>query len=274
MEFYLPKTIVIFCRHIDKDKQPFNSSYYWHAYTDLLLALKTLGANAYFATSSTSYRGKGLFSLAYTCDRKVPVQQFQTVHNVAADIVYDKGGFKRVEDTNVLNPQFVHSITADKAQTYEHFREYQPASIKCTNESQLSAAVQSLKGDLVVVKTPVGNGGHGVYIGTKNTILHRIPSAFPLLVQEFLDTSVGIDGFVNGIHDLRVKIGGGEIFGGTLRTPAPGEYRANVAQGGTEKHLLPSEIPQEAIRIARKIDRYFAGYPRYYAIDLAHTTQG
>jgi glutathione synthase/RimK-type ligase-like ATP-grasp enzyme len=268
------KTIVIFCRNFHEDEPPFTSAYYWHAYVDLLLALKERGANAYFAAGNETYMGNGLFTQAYTSAQKVPIRAFRTVANITADFVYDKGGFVRAEDVAVLNPTFVHTITANKAETLKHFAQYQPTSTLCTDLDQLTQAVKALPGTMAVIKRPTGSGGNGVYIGTKEALLSNMPSGYPLLAQEFMDTTIGIGNFVQGIHDLRIKIGGGEIWGGTLRVPAPGEYRANVAQGGKERHLFPDEIPSEARSIALEIDRFFAPHPRYYAIDLANTTQG
>jgi glutathione synthase/RimK-type ligase-like ATP-grasp enzyme len=270
----MSKTIVIFCRNFQEGKQPFNSDYYWHAYLDLFFALQKRGCNVYFATGNNTYKGNGLFATAYTADQKIPISSFKTVTNIVADIVYDKGGFERSDDIPVLNPTFVHTITFSKAETYAHFKHYQPVSTVCTNATQFTEAVKHLPGTLAVAKTPTGSGGHGVHIGAKEDVLGKIPATYPVLVQEFIDTSVGIENFVQGMHDLRLKIGGGEVWGGTLRTPAPGEYRANVAQGGTERHLFPSEIPKEAAQVALEIDQYFAKYPRYYAVDLANTAQG
>lgn len=270
----MSKTIVIFCRYFQDDKIPFNSDYYWHAYIDLFLSLKSYGANVYFATDNTTYKGNGRFSVAYTADTKIPVSQFKRVENIVADIVYDKGSFIRSDDIPVLNPNFVHTIAANKFETYKHFPQYQPVSILCTTNEQVTTAITSLPGTMAVIKTLTGSGGHGVRIETKDEALQTTPTAYPVLVQEFIDTSIGIDNFVEGYHDLRLKIGGGEIWGGTLRTPKDGDYRANVAQGGTERHLFPEEIPEEARQIALEIDEYFKDYPRYYAIDLANTTRG
>lgn len=266
------KTIVILCRNFDPHKKPFNSEYYWHAYQDLLLALKSCGVNAYFATAK-AYRGKGLFSVAYTTDHKTTLDQYQAVPNVIADLVYDKGGFAAT-DVKRMNPAYVHGITSNKAETYKHFSHYQPLSIHCSTQAQFIEAIHAVPGQLAVVKELTGNGGHGIRIAPKEEILAYPASTYPVLVQEFIDTSVGIDHFVDGLHDLRIKIGGGKVWGGTLRQPAQGEFRANVAQGGTERHLFPDEIPADAVAIAMEIDAFFADYPRYYAVDLAHTANG
>jgi glutathione synthase/RimK-type ligase-like ATP-grasp enzyme len=118
------------------------------------------------------------------------------------------------------------------------------------------------------------NGGQFVYIGLREKVLAELPERYPLMVQEFVDTSVGIENLADGVHDVRVEIGGGEIWGGTLRMPAPGELKANVAQGGTRRRLFPDEIPERAREIALEIDTYFAHYPRHYSIDFANTASG
>lgn len=267
------KTIVLFCRHFDVRKNPFKHPYYWNAYVDLLLTLRKLGADAYFATGNNTYAGNGVFTTAYTSDRKVPIKQFQSFSNIKANLVYDKGGFKG-EDVLVLNNPFVHAIASDKIETYKHFSEYQAVSFACYSHEELTHALEKVKSERVVIKAPVSNGGNKVFIGKKTELLSKNLPHYPLLVQEFIDTSIGIKGLVDGVHDIRVKLGGGNIWGGTLRQPAKGELRANVAQGGTERHLWPEEIPADVKHLAIRIDGYFKDYPRYIAADFANTPEG
>ena len=267
------KTIVIFTRTIDSFGYPFNDDYHYNAYFDLLLALKARGASAYFASDNATYRGAGVFSSAYTASEKVAVNNLNKVANLKAGLVFEKGGFTG-EGVMVLNPEFVHAVSSDKSQTYRYFAKYQPLSIVAHNLNQLMQAFVTIPGDLIVVKEPVSNGGKAVQIGTRKDVLEAIPSSYPLIIQEFIDTSVGVPGLVDGIHDVRVKIGGGKIFGGMLRQPAPGEYRANLAQGGIAKHLSPAELPVAISDLALEIDCFFAKYNRYYAIDFANTPGG
>lgn len=265
-------TVVILCRQISAVNPPLNSDYYLSAYSDLLIAIKSYGAQAYFATQDT-YLGNGTFSLGYTLDARVPVSDFQPVDNIHADIVYNKGDFSNVTDVPILNPRFVHDIASNKSETYRHFAPYQPASFLCNNPTETTEALVKLSDDTIVIKQLTGNGGYGVAI-----VSHREFNAdtqhYPLILQEFLTTDIGIPGMATGVHDLRIKMGDGEVWAGTLRIPAEGELRANVAQGGSERHLFAEEIPADAIAIAREIDVYFSDHPRYYSIDLANTPQG
>lgn len=265
-------TIVILCRAVSPDKSPLNSDYYLSAYSDLLLAIRSHGADAYFSTADY-YTGDGKFSQGYTFDSPVPVKDFTVVKDIQADIVYNKGGFSNVTDVPVLNPRFIHDITSNKHETYLHFASYQPVSLVCSTPSEANDTLLEIPGEMIVTKQPTGNGGHGVAIMHRSEFIAE-HQHYPLILQEFLTTDIGIPGLVKGVHDLRIKMGDGEVWAGTLRTPAEGELRANVAQGGTERHLFPEEIPTDAIAIARQIDSYFQDYPRYYSIDMANTPNG
>ncbi|HVQ44831.1 MAG TPA: hypothetical protein VMT30_07795 [Candidatus Saccharimonadia bacterium] len=267
------KTVVIFCRTVDPHGYPFNEPYYWESYLDLMFAIRKRGAQAYFATDNATYLGDGLFSTAYTTDTKRPADEFEVVHNVKADVVYEKGGFTG-KDVLVINPAFVHDITSSKTETYKYFGKYQPKTVIAHDRSELERAAEELAGDMIVVKEPEGNGGKAVFIGPRAEVLAKMPATYPLIVQEFVDTSVGIEGLVEGMHDLRIKIGGGKIWGAKIRMPAPGEYRANVSQGGSERYLYTEQIPADVAALALEIDQFFADYPRYYALDFANTPQG
>jgi glutathione synthase/RimK-type ligase-like ATP-grasp enzyme len=267
------KTVVIFTRNFASDAYPFNEPYYAESYQDLLFALKAAGVQAYFASGLHTYAGAGRFTTAYTADFKRPVEQYDVAHDITADLVFEKGGFT-AEDVMVINPPFVHAITSSKVETYKRFGKYQPLSVICENAEEARAAIASLPSELAVVKQPEGNKGAFVQIGSKAELAEQLPSTFPVIVQEFVDMSPGIAGLASGPHDLRVKILGGRVCGGQLRIPAPGQLRANLAQGGTSRILAVDELPPEVVRLALEIDEAFTDYPRYYALDFAHTTDG
>lgn len=273
------KRVVIFCPAVAADKYPFSVPYRKESYQDLLLAIRGLGAEAYFAADNANYRGNGVFGMAYTTSRQAGVADFEVAHDVKAGVVFDKGashghgGFV-AQDVLVINPPEVKRVAADKAEMYRLFKKLQPRSVICDTRAELEAAVAGLPGDTVVVKAPRGNAGKLVFIGLRDKVMHEIPDQYPLIAQEFVDTSVGIEGLVEGIHDFRVRIAGGTIVGGQIRQPAPGELRANLAQGGSTILVPAEQIPAAALELVRTIDSNFKDFPRYYSIDLAHTTQG
>ena len=267
------KTIAIYTRTIDKKGYPFNEEYYVEAYTDLLLAIKNEGANAYFVSGMDTYLGNGNFSEAFTVDAKVAFEQFTKTGPIHADVVFEKGDFNAT-DTCVLNPIKVARITENKAETTKLFGKFQVPTIVCENEQKLDNAFASIVGDKIVVKKPVSHSGTDVTIGLKSEVRALVGSDYPYIVQEFMDTSAGIPGIAKGMHDFRIYMLGGTPIACSVREPKAGEYRANTGQGGTETHFEATRIPDELLAMMREIDRQFARYNRYYSIDFARTQQG
>lgn len=272
------KTIAFFVRTISSEDYPFSSrDLYYHSYQENLLAMKRAGAEVYFVTDNESYQGAGKFSNAWTIDSVSEVADFTEVGAITADLVFDKGGFEG-DDVKVVTDHRLLPVIDDKAETYRVFSEYQPASIICANNEEVQAAIVSVEGEMVVVKSLVGSGGKQVYIGTKESIMVPETEVYPLIVQEFIDMSGGIPGLAEGVHDVRVLIAGGSIIGATLRQPSAGSLYANVSKGGIEQLLSIEQIPAELIPITNDIDQKLCSrlgvFPRYYAADFALGKKG
>jgi glutathione synthase/RimK-type ligase-like ATP-grasp enzyme len=268
------KTIVVYCKSLELGADPFENGFYWEAYQDLLLALLARGVDAYFAAEG-SYQGAGVFSEAYTLDEKSETTDNLVKHeNIKADLVFDRGYFPG-RDVPMVNPLSMHTVGDSKIEIFKHFAKFQPFSVICNNRQELQAAFEQIKGAKVVVKEPQGYGGSKVYIGSREEVNQRMQEGdFPVLAQAFMDTSVGVPGLVEGMHDFRMVVCGGELIGCYLRTPKQGEYRANISKGGTIRYLSVDDIPPEAAAIAHEIDEQFKDGPRFYSVDLAHTTEG
>jgi len=268
-----PVAIAIFCRELKAGGDPFSSDYYWQAYQDLLLALKKHGAAAYLTTDNNSYRGFGRFQAAYTIDAKTTLDNLTKVEDVQVDVVFDRGGFIG-RDVLTINPPIITKIASSKIEMYKHFKEHQPNSYIGHNKKQVAKAADKLPSEKVVVKEPEGSGGNEVYIGEKEDVLAELPNKFPVLVQEFMDTSTGVPGKVEGVHDVRLAICGGEIINYNIRSAQEGKLLANIAQGGEIMYYDVSEAPAELIALAKKIDAHFKDLPRYYSIDFMNTPDG
>ena len=267
-----PLAVAIYC-HAFENNDPFSEDYYWQAYQELVLAIKSRGAEAYLVLDETSYLGHGRFATAYTLTEKTTLDKLTKVHNVTVDTVFNRTDFHG-QDVVTINDPFVHHVGTDKIATYEYFGEFQPYSIACASRQEVDAAFERIAGDNIVVKKPVSHGGYDVLIGRKTDILRQLPAEYPLLVQEFLDTSEGIDGHVEGVHDLRLAVCGGEIISCFIRKAKAGTFHSNVAQGGELSYVKMADVPEEPVAMARSIDQVFAAYPRYYSVDCVKTRQG
>ncbi len=265
--------VAIYCPSMQLGVEPFSSDYYWQAYQDLLLALKSHGVDAYFVSDNNSYRGYGLFETAYTIEHKTALEQLSAVHNVQVDLVFDRGGFVG-RDVVTINPARLLKTGNNKIEMYRHFGALQPQSAVCATQNEVLRAFERIKGEKIVVKEPEGQGGKEVYIGDKQEVLRQLPDAMPVLVQEFMDTSAGIPGFVDGVHDVRLSVCGGKIVGYYVRSAKVGSYHSNVSRGGKMVFYEPSHVPRKLRRMVRKVDAHFRGMPRYYAIDFMNTPKG
>jgi glutathione synthase/RimK-type ligase-like ATP-grasp enzyme len=68
---------------------------------------------------------------------------------------------------------------------------------------------------------------------------------------------------------------GGTIAACYVRTPPPGQYMANVAQGGQEITVPIENIPSEAKAIFIDVDARLGNFPkRAYSIDLGYGRDG
>jgi glutathione synthase/RimK-type ligase-like ATP-grasp enzyme len=271
------KTIAIFCESLAFDGATFEGTdKYWTSYSELLLLLKARGVRAYFVTNNATYCGNGVFTMGYTLTKLGRPEDLIPVPDIKVDMVYDRGGFTG-EDILTINPAEVLRLASDKSAMYEEFGELQPFSMTCESPQELEHAFKQITTGKVVVKDPTGYGGSGVYIGSRAEVRHKLAkdnASYPLLAQEMMDTSVGIPGITTGMHDMRITIGGGRIWSSFFRTPKQGEYRANVALGGSFQYIPHNRIPAAAIRMAKRIDEHFGSQPRHYAVDVAHTDKG
>jgi glutathione synthase/RimK-type ligase-like ATP-grasp enzyme len=271
-------SIVIFCTSLKLGGEPISSNYYWEAYLDLLLALKDRGVEAYFATDNNTYLGGGLFSVAYTADTKIKDPKYlRAVKGVKANVVFERAESDPFQgkDVAVINPEAIRRIANNKIAIYQQFPALQPASVVVNDHNALIAAIDVVAAEKVVVKEPDGYGGEAVYIGTKTEVLERIPTTkYPLLVQEFVDTSGGVPGYGPGVHDVRLEICGGQITCFYIRQAQAGQLHSNVHLGGTMTFLPTEDVPTELVKLVAEIDQVFAPSPRFYAADFAHSRQG
>lgn len=266
-------TIAIFCKELKKGGDPFSDDFYWRAYQDLLFALKDRGINAYLASDNNLYRGFGIFDSVYRLDKKGDIEDLVPVENVHVDLVFDRGRFIG-RDVLMVNPPILTKIAMSKIEMYEYFSDLQPYSIIGTTKKQTIKAANEIPGDKVVVKEPEGSGGKEVYIGEKDKVLAELPEQYPVLIQEFLDTSSGVPGQVEGVHDVRLGLCGSEIISYYVRSVEEGKLHANVAQGGKAVYFDIKEVPAELVDIAMLIDSLFADQPRYYSLDFMNTPKG
>lgn len=265
------KKIAVFFTLEAFDAYPLDKDLYRRAYKDLGELIEQRGGALFIVRGQKTYKDNNVFTHGweYIDGTFQPHEKELTV-----DLIYDKGMFLADEDAVLVNDMQLDTICTDKSVTYEWFPELCPKTILVRNESELSHALRSMNTEMLVAKPLDGECGAGVYIAHTENLAKDI-TEYPYLIQEFIDSSGGIPGIVEGAHDLRIQSINGEVLLCSIRTPKPGTLIANTTQGGAKFELDITKIPQEALDMFHSIDEKLKQFGRrIYAIDLARDNDG
>jgi ribosomal protein S6--L-glutamate ligase len=141
-----------------------------------------------------------------------------------------------------------------------------PHTLFARRASDLDDMLERLGGPPVVIKLLEGTQGVGVVLAETKKAAKSVLQAFEglkadVIVQEFIKEAKGAD--------LRVVVVGGRVVAAMRRVGAPGEFRANVHQGGsTEKVKLTQRERRLAVKAAKSMGLPVAG------VDLLRSERG
>jgi RimK family alpha-L-glutamate ligase len=133
-----------------------------------------------------------------------------------------------------------------------------PETIACESIDEAMAAIRSILtgGSDVIVKPIFGSMGHGLVRLSDPDVAFRVLRSLEqtrpvYYVQRAID---------HGGCDIRVFIVGGRVIGAIERWAADGDWRTNVARGGTARPLtLPAEWESFAVAAAGAVGADYAG---------------
>jgi len=233
-----------------------------------------------FVLTRKTYEGGGIFNGAWQFDR----HKFSRVKEpVKIDLVYDRTGgvkFPPEEPSGpiVVNRRDFKLLCWDKWLAYRKTSRFMPKTIWVGERQNLASVLPKIKTNWVVLKPYNGLKGIGIFIGPKEKALSfEFPEKHPrYIAQEFIDTSGGIPGIVEGLHDLRVAVTNGEAVWSHVRTPPSGSFQANVAQGGKIKEIACTKLPAVVKQITDQIaSRFYKAYDNpSYTLDFGMTKEG
>ena len=191
---------------------------------------------------------------------------------IAVDVIYLKpvGQTPKFDQEDlVINNLAFDEFCGDKWRTFQLLGQYM-ANTYQINIENWKEIIEKIKTKKVVLKPVTGYGGGGIVICDKNECdFPAYNFTEPYLAQDFIDTSRGISGLTDRVHDLRVVIFNGEPKCAFLRMAQPGKLLSNIAQGASAKEVLLEEIPPKVLEIVKEADKNFTHYsPRVYTIDF------
>lgn len=260
----------------DTEEFKFKAPFYQQAYHELLEMLEQRGVYVAILMGQSSYLGQGRFAKHWAQVKLDGQWVFEKRGPITPDIVWVKDQFVADDALQINSAQF-RQVCSDKNLSYDLLQQFQPRSLVVNNQAELERAVADLPGEMAVVKTPTGNSGLGVFVGLKQDFNYtEFNKPFPLQVQEFIETSGGIPGIVEGRHDFRVVTMNGEAIVATLRTPPQDGFKSNIGYGGFTRLVDVSEIPADLKELVAQIDAKLAtiSAERFYSADFGLTSQG
>ncbi len=149
-----------------------------------------------------------------------------------------------------VNPLPFVLLARDKYAVARELPEYCPRTVSLREAAQNPSAMAGILGERVILKPRCEFGGKGVEAVARSGVEAAAKSlgtaARDWVVQEMVDCSRGIPGIAEGRHDLRAFFVGRELSHWCVRTAPSGDFRANVAAGGSTYDFLPGERPVPA----------------------------
>jgi glutathione synthase/RimK-type ligase-like ATP-grasp enzyme len=265
-------SIGVFFNEAGFNEYPFNDPDYREAYADLGEVLHRKGVSYYLFRSPATYLGANQFSRGWLYGNG----RFEEVEGpIEVDLIYRKGSkLVPTDDANVLNKRAIEQLCSDKMRICELFPELFPRTLRTDDEAQARSALEKVGTDWVVLKPVDGWGGSKIWIGPKSEAMEHI-EPYPVLIQEYIDTSGGIPGFPGLKHDFRTIIMNGKVLTTFLRIPKEGSFISNVGKGGHVIVVPPEKCPAEPLEFARIVDKEFQKYGnRMYSVDCAMDRSG
>ncbi len=265
------RKIAIYFTEPGFDAYPFDQDEYRKAYEKIGQMIQERGGQCFLVRGEDTYKGGTSFQGGWMFSDGAFER---TEELIEADVIFNKGRFIPEKGVHVINDPELDELCTDKWKTYEMFQEFCPVTTIVHSKEELKSALDAMPSELTVAKPLDSQGGNGVIIADKKKIEESVTS-FPYLLQEFIDTSNGIPGIVDDLHDFRIITVNGKTISAFVRSPKDGHFIANVSQGGEIFGVHPEDIPDSAMDIFRKIDAKMAKYKkRIYSLDLGHTKDG
>ncbi|HRH23799.1 MAG TPA: hypothetical protein PK295_04180 [Candidatus Magasanikbacteria bacterium] len=257
---------------LSKEGRPAFKPTYWTSYSELSQAVSAYGGQLYITHGQQTYIGNGSFSRSWIIADNI----LQDTGPIVAEVIFDKGKFKSDETVPVFNHPELSNICNDKWLMYQMFPEYCPTTFFAKSKEELHSTLPHISTQKIVFKPFLGAEGRGIKIEDKQYFLHHSEALiYPGVVSDFLDTSNGIPGIVEGTHDLRLTIFDGEILYSYFRTPPVGSLLANVSKGGRFEMVDIQKLPSDIVTIAKQVDSRFMNLThRFYCIDFGYTPKG
>ncbi|MFW5703855.1 MAG: ATP-grasp domain-containing protein [Patescibacteria group bacterium] len=261
------RPIVIFFQSSSPESYPFTVERYRSSYFLLAQLAQFKDVDLRFVFGLQNYSGNMIFRKYWKIiDNNFMVKE----RSFRARLIYNKSSHLFRNGERVMHPPFLEELCRNKLVTHHYFHQLMKPCYPL-HESNQALLAEMLQTKLVVLKPVSGASGEGIRFVNREELASFNVSQLsePYLVQEFIDSSNGIQGLTDGAHDLRLFVFNGTVKLSYIRKPKQGSYLANIAQGGSVEVVPVEKLPLATKRIVRSIDASFKHIrPRLYTIDI------
>ena len=265
------ETVAVFFSDPGFYDNPFDEEEYQIAYRQIAECIRDRGGRFAIVRGQETYRGGNTFEGGWIFEDGAFKRTEGLVHPA---VIFNRGSFRGDAQAMTVNEPVFDDLCTDKWKSYEEFPQLFPATAVVHTPAEAAAFLQSIPTAMAVAKPIDEEEGRGVFILPKKDILAKIPT-YPYLLQEFIDTSKGIPGITDTVHDFRIISIRGEFIVAYVRTAQPGSLLANVALGANIQEVPREQVPKEAWGIFQTVDHAFKRFPdRLYSVDTGRDASG
>lgn len=269
------KVMILFGKSDWRSSKPFSNKDYQYSYEYFYSLCKKNGIRMYRASYEWYDYKKHIFKYAWIFEGKGA--KWKKVENIKPDLIYDKTKarmevyYKKellAEHYSFINDLNFTKIIDDKLTTSLIFERWSKKSWIVRNTNELKKILPRLNSLKVVIKPISESGGKNVQIINKKDV-GKIKIEKENIVQEFIDSSLGVPGVSKKMHDLRLVFVNDKLIYSYTREPKKGSFLANLAQGGSLTIVPNEKLPKSLIPIVSCANKIFATFnPRVYSIDF------
>lgn len=271
----MKKVLILFGKSSWENTPAFSNKKSQMSYEHLYSLAKQNSIQMYRASYQWYDYDKHIFKYAWTYEAK---RGWVKAHNIKPDLIYDKtkAGMEAYFKKELIakHYRFVNSlrfthILDDKLTTSMIFHKWSKKSWIVNNPEKLRSILPKIKSRKFVIKPVSESGGKDVQILRRKEALEKIAFSNDYIIQEFIDSSSGVPGVSESMHDLRLVFVNDKICYAYIREPKEGNYLANLSQGGTLSIVPVCDIPKSLRPIIRCINSVFETFkPRIYSVDF------
>lgn len=272
----MKKVLILFGKSDWNTSRPFTDKTYQYSYEYFYTLCQQNGIQMYRASYEWYDYEKHIFKHAWSYDRAG--SDWIRVENIQPDLIFDKTKarmetyFKKeliAKHYRFINNLQFTRIMNDKIITSLIFHKWSKKSWIVNNPEKLKNTLLKIKSSKFVIKPISESGGRDVQVLEKKEALEKVTFGNDYLIQEFIDSSCGVPGVSDCMHDLRLVLVNDKLVYSYIREPKEGGYLANLSQGGSLKIVPKGQLPNSLAPIIRCANKVFETFnPRIYSIDL------